>query len=414
MPPRLKKSPLAPRAFPALPPIEGVALSARACGLHYRGRPDLLLAEFAPATRAAGVFTQAAITSPAVDLSRRHLKESGGRAAALVVHAGNANAFTGAAGARLTERIAAHTARRLKRPVARVLTAATGVIGVLPDSVPILGGIDKASPADWKTAARAIGTTDTFPKGAARTARFGSGRVKINVIAKGSGMIAPNMATMLAFVFTDAALPVRVMQKLLREAVARSFNCITVDGDSSTSDSCFLFATGAKPLGGAPLARADDRRLKPFRDALDDALRDAAIQVVSDGEGISRLMTIDVVGAASDEDARRIGLAVGNSPLVKTAVAGGDANWGRIVMAVGKSGGRVMRDRLGLDIGGHKVARNGKRVAGFKEAPIARHMRGKRVHFVIRVNLPRGRGKARVWASDLTHGYISINADYRS
>ena len=259
-------------------------------------------------------------------------------------------------------------------------------------------------------------TTDTFPKLATRQAKFGAHRITLNGFVKGSGMIAPDMATLLAFIVTDAALPAGLLQSLLSSANATSFNCVTVDSDSSTSDTCLMFATGEKKLGGAPLRSTSDKRLKPLRDALQALMQDLAVQLASDGEGISKLMVIDVAGAADDAAARRIGLAIGNSPLVKTAVAGEDANWGRIVMAVGKSGEKALRDKLSIDIGGVPVARNGRVVAGYKEAPVARHMKGRQVDIRVHVGVSTGKntGKARIWASDLTHGYISINADYRS
>jgi glutamate N-acetyltransferase/amino-acid N-acetyltransferase len=263
----------------------------------------------------------------------------------------------------------------------------------------------------WAEAAQAIMTTDTFPKLATRTARIGGKAVRINGIAKGSGMIAPDMATMLAFVATDARLPAPVLRSLLREAADRSFNCITVDGDTSTSDTLLLAATGAGPAHPR-IARADDPLLKDFRVKLQELLIDLACQVARDGEGAAKFITIDVSGAASDDAARRIGLAIGNSPLVKTAIAGEDANWGRIVMAVGRAGEKADRDRLKIAIGGVKVAARGQRVPGYDEAPVAAHMKGREIAITVDVGV--GKGRARVWACDLTHGYIDINADYRS
>jgi glutamate N-acetyltransferase/amino-acid N-acetyltransferase len=293
--------------------------------------------------------------------------------------------------------------------------ASTGVIGQDLDPAPLTRGITSAlsgRASSWRHAAEAICTTDTFAKAASRTARLAGQTVTINMIAKGSGMIAPDMATMLAFGFTDAALPPRVLQALLTDAANQSFNAVTVDGDMSTSDTVLLCATGQKPMQGSALRSADDPRLAAFRKALVAVMQDVAIQVASDGEGAQKLMTIDVTGAADDAAARRIGLAIGNSPLVKTAVAGEDANWGRIVMAVGKSGEHADRDRLSIRIGGHQVARKGRAVAGYDERPVAKHMRGRQVHIAVDVGI--GKGKSRVWACDLTHGYISINADYRS
>jgi glutamate N-acetyltransferase/amino-acid N-acetyltransferase len=298
-----------------------------------------------------------------------------------------------------------------------VLVASTGVIGEVLETAPVLKAVQQADgAADWQAAARAIMTTDTFPKLATATAKFGKEQVTLTGIAKGSGMIAPDMATMLAFIFTDAALPVAVLQKLLSQTNQDSFNCVTVDSDTSTSDTCLLVATGEKKIAGAAVRSANDKRLAAFQKALAAVMQDLAQQVARDGEGISKLMTIEVAGAESDAAARRIGLAIGNSPLVKTAIAGEDANWGRIVMAIGKSGEKAERDRLAISIGGIKVARSGKVVPGYKEAPVARHMKGKEISIAVNVGADKGKGKgkARIWASDLTHGYISINADYRS
>ena len=413
----LPVSPLAPKKFPALKPIDNICLKALASGSRYRGRDDVLLVSLPAGTKAAGVFTTSKMPSAAVDISRAHLR--GGAARALLVNAGNANAFTGKAGAKAALATAVGAAKKIGCAPQDVLIASTGVIGEALDAAPILRALDSADIADgddWQTAARAIMTTDTFPKAASRTATFGKHKVTLNAIVKGSGMIAPDMATMLAFIFTDAALPSGVMQKLLSAANAQSFNCVTVDSDTSTSDTCLMFATGAKKFGGAPLRAASDKRLVPFRKALVSLMQDLAVQLASDGEGISKLMSIEVSGAENDAAARRIALAIGNSPLVKTAIAGGDANWGRIVMAVGKSGEKAERDRLAISIGGVKVARAGRVVPGYKEAPVARHMRGKQISITVHVgaNGGKGKGKARVWASDLTHGYIDINADYRS
>ena len=417
----LPVSPFAPQAFPPLPPIAGMHIFGAQTGVKYTGRPDFMLAEFSKSARVAGVFTKSKMPSAPVDLSRENLAAGGGRIRGLGVNAGNANAFTGAAGARAAGRTARALAKRLRAEETEIFLASTGVIGETLDSAPLVSavksarlGIDQTS--DWLDAARAIMTTDTFAKGATRTAQIGKQNIRINAIAKGSGMIAPDMATMLAFVFTDAALPARLLRPLLFEATDKSFNAITVDGDTSTSDTCLLVATGAKRANGPAIRRLDDPRLAQFRKALTDVMQDVAIQVVCDGEGVSKLMTVDVSGAEDDAAARRIGLAIGNSPLVKTAVAGADANWGRIVMAVGKSGERVDRDRLSIEIGGHKVARRGRVVAGYDEAPVARHMQGQRIHIAVDVGAVGGKakGRARIWASDLTHGYISINADYRS
>ena len=410
MPPR---SPLAPTAAPQLPAIAGVRLSARACGVRYKGRTDVCLMEFAPGTAIAGVLTRSLSPSAPVDWCRQALKA--GKARAVLVNSGNANAFTGKLGKASVERSVKAAAAALGCPGNEVFVASTGVIGeplpdkritaALPDLIADLGA-DR-----WADAAAAIMTTDTFPKSTTRTAKIGGVEVRINGIAKGSGMIAPDMATMLAFVATDAKLPAAVLRSLLREASDKSFNCTTVDGDTSTSDTLLLAATGAGPAH-ARIASAGDRRLADFRAKLADLMIDLACQVVRDGEGASKFVAIEVSGAASDGAARRIGLAIANSPLVKTAIAGADANWGRIVMAVGKAGEKANRDKLRISIGGIRVAAQGQRVAGYDEAPVAQHMKGSEIAIAVDVGI--GRGKAHVWTCDLTHGYIEINADYRS
>ena len=411
-------SPLAPKKFAKLPAIAGIEVQAMASGSRYRGRDDLVLLRFSKLTQAAGVFTSSKMPSAAVDLSRAHLV--GGKARALVVNAGNANAFTGKAGAKAALDMAKGAAKLLDCKPTDVFIASTGVIGEDLDPAPLLAAL-KASrgESDWLDMARAIMTTDTFPKVATRQVKFGKHQITLNAIAKGSGMIAPDMATLLAFVFTDAGVPAGLLQKLLSEANTKSLNCVTVDGDTSTSDTCLMFATGDKKLDGAPLRSLEDKRLAPLRGALTDLMQDLAVQVASDGEGVSKLMTIDVTGAETDAAARQIGLAIGNSPLVKTAVAGEDANWGRIVMAIGKSGEAAERDRLSIDIGGVQVARKGRAVAGYDERPVAKHMRGRHVNIRVDVGVQleakkKAKGQARIWASDLTHGYIDINADYRS
>ena len=408
----VQRSPLAPERFPELPSIAGVRLAARACGLRYRGRKDVALFDFAPGTSVAGVFTRSKTASAPVEWCRQAL--AGGRARALLVNAGNANAFTGRAGEASVARSVEALRGLLGCRKREVFVASTGVIGeILPDEK-LIGCLDglKANlgDEDWPGAAAAIMTTDTFPKGATRRVRIGGAEVTVSSIAKGSGMIAPDMATMLAFVFTDAKLPASVLQPLLARGNERSFNAITVDGDTSTSDTLLLFATGQ--ARHSRIATAKDSRLRDFRAALEAVLLDLAQQVVRDGEGAQKLVSITVSGATSAKAARRIGLAIGNSPLVKTAIAGEDANWGRIVMAVGKSGERVDRDRLSIAIGGVEIAREGQAVTGYDEAPVARHMKGREVEIAVDVGL--GRGRSTVWTCDLTHGYIDINADYRS
>jgi glutamate N-acetyltransferase/amino-acid N-acetyltransferase len=408
----VKRSPLAPEAFPAMPALAGVRLSAMACGVRYQGRTDACLVELAKGTSVAGVFTRSKTASAPVEWCRRALP--GGQARAILVNSGNANAFTGAAGIAAVERTAKALAGVIGCPRREVFLASTGVIGEpLPDErlTGALGELERGlSATAWRDAAEAIMTTDTFPKGATRRAEIGGTAVTLNGIAKGSGMIAPDMATMLAFVFTDARIPADALQTLLAAAVRDSFNAITVDSDTSTSDTVLLCATSAArhPKVAAP----DDRLLSGFRAALGALMADLAQQVVRDGEGAEKFITIRVLGAASRRAARRIGLAIGNSPLVKTAIAGEDANWGRIVMAVGKAGEKADRDRLSIRIGGVEVAHDGAVVPGYEEAPVARHMKGREIE--IEVDVGVGRGRATVWTCDLTHGYIDINADYRT
>jgi glutamate N-acetyltransferase/amino-acid N-acetyltransferase len=405
----LPRSPLAPERLPDLAPIAGVRLAAAACGLKKTGAPDVLFVALDPGTTAAGVFTRSRCPSAPVDWCRKALPAGSGRA--VVVNAGNANAFTGKAGVVTVEATVAAAAREVGCRPEEVYIASTGVIGQpLPaDRVARhLHDLAGAFGTDWSAAAEAIRTTDTFAKAATRTATIGGTQVAITGIAKGSGMIAPDMATMLSFVFTDAAIPAPLLQRALAAAVDQSFNAITVDGDTSTSDTLMLFAT-AKAGNPAP---ADAAGLADFQRALNDLTADLARQVVCDGEGAQKLITIAVSGAISDRSARRIGLAIANSPLVKTAVAGEDANWGRIVMAVGKSGEPADRDRLGIAIGGVQVAQGGMVVDGYDEAPVAAHMKTGSIDIAVDIGI--GRGRATVWTCDLTHGYISINADYRS
>jgi glutamate N-acetyltransferase / amino-acid N-acetyltransferase len=409
MPPR---SPLAPAGAPALPPIAGVRLAARACGVRYKDRTDVCLLAFDPGTTVAGVFTRSLTASAPVERCRKHLK--GGKARAILVNSGNANAFTGRAGVASVDRMVKALAARLDCKPTEVFVASTGVIGEpLPDERITAALQDLAADlrADrWADAAAAIMTTDTFPKVATRTAVVDGVPVTINGIAKGSGMIAPDMATMLAFLATDAKIPASVLQTLLARGADRSFNCTTVDSDTSTSDTLILCATGQAPH--RVVKAAGDRHLADFRAKLDDLLVELACLVVRDGEGAQKLVTIDVTGAASGQAARRIGLAIANSPLVKTAIAGGDANWGRVVMAVGKAGEKADRDRLKIAIGGVTIAEKGQRRDGYDEAPVAQHIRGREIAIAVDVGV--GKGRSRVWTCDLTHGYIDINADYRS
>ncbi len=406
----VERSPLAPARFPGLPPVKGVRLGATNCGIRDRGSPDLLLATLARGTVVAGVFTRSLTASAPVEWCRAALP--GGRARAIIANSGNANAFTGKAGAASVARTVEAVARLLGCRKREVFVASTGVIGEpLPEDkiIAALPRLHEAlSDEAWGSAAQAIMTTDTFAKGATRTAAIGGDRVVINGIAKGSGMIAPDMATMLAFLFTDAAIPVDVLQPLLARANARSFNSITVDGDTSTSDTALLAATGR--ARHRAVASPGDPHLRDFRLKLEDLAEDLAQQIVRDGEGAEKLVTVTVTGAASERAARRIGLAIANSPLVKTAIAGGDANWGRIVMAVGKAGEKVDPERLAIRIGGVLVAVNGAVHPDYDEAPVAAHMKGREID--IEVDVGVGRGRAVVWTCDLTHRYITINAEY--
>ena len=406
-------SPLAPEAQPVLPPIAGVGLASAETGIRYRNRPDVLLAIMAPGTTVAGCFTRSKSRSAPVDWCAASL--GGGTARALVVNAGNANAFTGKAGVATVTAVARSAAKLMGCKPAEIFQASTGVIGEPLDPAFITGALPglaaTAKPDAWAMAARAIMTTDTFPKAATARVKLGGKTVTINGIAKGSGMIAPDMATMLSFIFTDAALPHGVLQKLLSAAVARSFNCVTVDGDTSTSDTVLMFATGAAgALSG--LRSPADPRLRAFAKALDALCLDLAQQVARDGEGAEKLIEIAVTGAETDKAAHRIAMSIANSPLVKTAIAGEDANWGRVVMAIGKAGEKALRDRLRIKIGGVTVARNGMRDPAYREADIMPHMKGR--HIAIAADVGVGKGRATVWTCDLTHRYIDINGSYRS
>jgi glutamate N-acetyltransferase / amino-acid N-acetyltransferase len=406
-------SPLAPKAFPKLPPLAGVRLATAAAGVRYKDRTDVLLALLAPGTQAAGVFTTSKTSSAPVLWCRDKLK--GGEARVLVVNSGNANAFTGKSGQEGVRAIAEEAAASARCRPQEVFMASTGVIGEpLPAEkiTKVLASlVSQGAAGNWRAAADAIMTTDTYPKAATATAMIDGVKVTINGIAKGSGMIAPDMATMLSFVFTDANLPASVLQECLSAGVGPSFNSITVDSDTSTSDTLMLFATGKGGKHPA-IAKASDKRLTEFRRALDAVLLDLALQVVRDGEGAQKLIRIDVTGAESDVAAKRIGLSIANSPLVKTAVGGNDANWGRIVMAVGKSGEAADRDKLKISFGGHVVAEKGMRAAKYNEAVATKAVSGREVQ--IAVDLEIGKGQARVWTCDLTHGYIDINGSYRS
>ncbi len=407
----MKRSPLAPSAFPALPQIDGVELATAATAIKYHGRDDLMLAVVAPGSAAAGVLTQSATASAPVRWCRRQLAQ---QPRALIVNAGNANTFTDEAGWRHVRETCEAVAAALGCRPEQVLAASTGVIGEpLPvakivDAVPRLAS--SLSPRDWQQAAAAILTTDTFSKGATAGAEIAGVPVTVNGFAKGSGMIEPNMATLLAFLFTDAAIAPTALQSMLSVGADQSFNAITVDGDTSTSDTCLAFATGkaANPM----VADADAPVLDDFKGALERVMTDLAQQVIRDGEGAQKLITVEVRGAEDDRAAQVIAKSIANSPLVKTAVAGEDANWGRIVMAVGKSGEKVDADRLEISIGGIRVTERGRRVTDFDESPLTEHLKGREI--LLGVELGVGGGCARVWGCDLTHGYIDINAHYRS
>ncbi|MEJ2229032.1 MAG: bifunctional glutamate N-acetyltransferase/amino-acid acetyltransferase ArgJ [Alphaproteobacteria bacterium] len=412
----VKTSPFAPEQLVSLPPLDGIRLAAAEAGIRYQNRKDVLLVLLPEGTQTAGVFTQSKTCSAPVDWCRAQL--SHGSARALVVNSGNANAFTGMRGREAVEKTAQIAARAVGCQPGEVYIASTGVIGEALDATKFEGVLDtlagEVAEDGFTDAARAIMTTDTYPKLATRTASIGGVPVTLNGIAKGSGMIAPDMATMLSFVFTDAPIVAPVLQELLSAHVATTFNAITVDSDTSTSDTLLIFASGTAAQRGAPaISRADDPALAEFSAALHALLHDLALQVIKDGEGISKLITVEVEGAESDASAKRIALAIANSPLVKTAIAGEDANWGRVVMAVGKAGEPADRDRLAIWFGDVLVAKDGECAPGYSEEEATAHMRGKEV--VIRTDVGvGGPGKARVWGCDLTHGYIDINADYRS
>ncbi len=404
-------SPLA-LPLPEMPAIAGAECACVAAGIRYTTREDMTVFRFAAGTTVAGVFTMNQCPGAPVDWCRAALK--GGKGRALVVNAGNSNVFTGKAGRETCERTARETAALLGCKPREVFIASTGVIGErLPTDVLLAalpGAVGKFSADSWQHAARAIMTTDTFPKGATRTAKIGETSVTICGIAKGSGMIAPDMATMLSFIATDAKIPAAALQKLLSKGNAKSFNCVTVDSDTSTSDTVLLFATGQAKHPRVPAEGG--AMLKDFARALDEVLHELALMVARDGEGAQKLITVDVTGAVSAKSAHRIAMAIANSPLVKTAVAGEDANWGRIVMAVGKAGEPADRDKLSIAVGGTWMAREGGVIEGYDETPVVAHMKGREVQITVDIGL--GRGKARVWTCDLTHGYIDINGSYRS
>ena len=405
-------SPLAPASFPLLPPVAGVTLMTAAAGIRHQGRDDVLVMVLDESTSAAGVLTRSRCPSAAVEWCRSVLPR--GKARAVLVNSGNANAFTGKHGREAVQLSAKSVAEAIGCGPEEVLLASTGVIGEpLPvEKFTALVGdmVRDARPERWESAAKAIMTTDTFPKGATALAKIDDVEVRINGIAKGSGMIAPDMATMLAFIATDAAISAEVLKQLIAEAGDASFNAVTVDGDTSTSDTLLLLATGA--AGNDAVDKAADPRLAGFKEALGRVVVDLAQQIARDGEGASKFIEVEVEGAESDQSARRIAKSIANSPLVKTAFAGEDANWGRVVMAVGKAGEPADRDRLSIWFGPHRVAQKGARDAEYSEDEVSEYM--KNAELTLRVDLGLGPGRSRVWTCDLTADYIAINADYRT
>src|SRR6516162_1497537 len=406
-------SPLAPKTYPALPEVAGVRFATIEAGVRYAGRTDVMMALFDEPSAVAGVFTRSRCPSAPVDWCRAHLKE--GRARALIVNSGNANAFTGGLGLAAVAHVAEAAAKAVRAAPSEIFMASTGVIGEPLDGTRIARVIDtlaaEARDDALLGAAKAIMTTDTYPKIATARVKLGDAEVVLNGIAKGAGMIAPDMATMLAYVFTDASIGASALQAMLSKSVERSFNLITVDSDTSTSDTLMLFATGA--AHGAPMIEdAADPRAAAFKRALDKLLRDLAQQVVRDGEGARKFITVKVEGAATRKAAKRIAFSIANSPLVKTACAGEDANWGRVVMAVGKAGEKAERDKLDISFGKIRVARQGQRDPAYDEAAASAYMKRDAIEITADLNL--GRGRATVWTCDLTKEYVAINGDYRS
>lgn len=407
-------SPLAPAQFPDIPAIKGVRFATRGVGVKYQDRTDLMVAQLAEGSHVAGVFTKSLTCSAPVEACRQALIDGQGKGRLIIVNSGNANAFTGKKGHASVDRIVGSAAEIFGCATSEIFTASTGVIGeALPDTriTDALGLIKgELGENDFEDAARAIMTTDTFPKAASRVVQLGGVDVTLSGIVKGSGMIAPDMATMLGFVFTDAAIAPDVLQSLLSELTEGSFNSITVDSDTSTSDTVLLAATGQ--AGNEVVTDLSGEDAQTFKAALREVMTELAHLVVRDGEGASKFISITVTGAEHDVAAKKIGLTIANSPLVKTAIAGEDANWGRVVMAVGKAGERADRDKLQISMGGVLIAGEGEAVEGYDEAPVVEHMKGQNIDILVDVGIADG--TATVWTCDLTHGYISINADYRS
>ncbi|MEO0547814.1 MAG: bifunctional glutamate N-acetyltransferase/amino-acid acetyltransferase ArgJ [Pseudomonadota bacterium] len=410
----LPVSPLAPASLPNAAPMDGVRLAVAETGVKYSGRPDLLLMTFDPPASVAGVFTKSLCPSAPVDWCRTALGDGNGTAYAVLVNAGNANAFTGRAGAEAVAETMRAVAEATGAPLTQILAASTGVIGEplaassLTDHLPAL--LADGGEATWEQAARAILTTDTYPKLAVQETRIGGRTITVTGIAKGSGMIAPDMATMLSFVTTDMPVAPALLQQMVSELADISFNAITVDSDTSTSDSVMVFATGA--AGGEMLTSREDERFGEFFDLLGSVLHALAMLVVRDGEGATKQIEVSVSGASDDVSAKKIALSIANSPLVKTAVAGEDANWGRVVMAIGKAGEPADRDKISIRFGNVEVAKDGQRVEGYSEDAASAVMRLPEI--TIGVDVGVGLGNARVWTCDLTKQYVAINGDYRS
>lgn len=408
-------SPLAPKNVPDMPAIAGVRLATAEAGIRYKNRTDVLLAIMDKGTAVAGVFTKSKCPSAPVEWCRAKLK--GGKARALVVNSGNANAFTGKTGRGSTALTAKIAAKAVGCSESEIFLASTGVIGEPLDATKfdgVLGRLAETTEAgDYLAAAKAIMTTDTFPKVATATVKLGKAKVTINGMAKGAGMIAPDMATMLSFIFTDAPIAPAALQALLKAGVEDTFNAVTIDGDTSTSDTLLAFATGAAAAHGAPkISRASDPRLKAFTKAFNQILANLSEQVARDGEGARKLVEITVEGAKTKASARKIAMSIANSPLVKTAIAGEDANWGRVVMAVGKAGEPADRDKLSIAFNGIRVAKSGARDPSYDEAQVSEAMKAPEI--AIKVSLGLGKGRDRVLTCDLTKEYVAINGDYRS
>ena len=409
-----KISPLAPKQIPDMPALNGVRMATAKAGIKYQGRTDLLFMVFDEPANVAGVFTRSKCPSAPVDHCRKAL--SHGKARGVVVNSGNANAFTGKKGVVTTDQTAKAAANALHAHENEIFLASTGVIGEPMDASRFTGLLPQmaidALPDNWLEAAKAIMTTDTFPKLATRSIQFGEQTIVINGIAKGAGMIAPDMATMLSFVVTDAPIESHILQELLSDKVQATFNSITVDSDTSTSDSLLLFATGKAKGNAKALSDKNDVRYQQFAQALYEVLHELSLQVVTDGEGAHHLIEVKVEGATNDNAAKIIARSIANSPLVKTAVAGEDANWGRVVMAVGKAGVEADRDKLSIWFGPHRLAVGGERDSNYNEEEASRYMKGQ--HIVIKVDIGLGNGSATIWSCDLTKEYVEINGDYRS